>query len=268
MSAGRASGTRVVSLADDPRLADRLPFGSGWPKFIFEDPVAKRLLPTVERLFADFNVVLVDDQDQIVAGGWGVPIPWSGEVGDLPDGWDGALELSVQGREQGADPNTLCAMATEVVATARGSGLSTAVLGELRRRARERGLPTMIAPARPTLKHRYPLVPIDRYARWTRADGTPFDPWIRTHWRLGARILATAPGAMRIVASVADWEEMTGMTFPESGEYVVPDALSPVRIDVEADRGTYVEPAIWMLHARVGTPRGPEGRAPRNVTRP
>jgi hypothetical protein len=31
-------------------------------------------------------------------------------------------------------------------------------------------------------------VTIERYARWTRPDGTPFDPWMRVHTQLGARI--------------------------------------------------------------------------------
>lgn len=246
--------SRVLSLADDPGLAEQLPFGAGWPKFIFRDPVAKRLIATVDRLFADFNLVLLGDEGEIVAGGWGVPIPWTGEIDGLPPGgWDGALELCVEAHEQGIAPNTLCAMAIEVVGAARGTGLSLEVLRALRRRGKERGLQTMIAPARPTLKHRYPLVSIERYACWMRGDGSPFDPWIRTHWRLGAVILAPAAEAMRIVASVSDWEEMTGMEFPESGDYVIPEALSLVHMDREADRGTYVEPAIWMLHPEDGT---------------
>ena len=39
-----------------------------------------------------------------------------------------------------------------------------------------------------------------------------------------------------------------GMAFPESGDYIVPDALAPVSIDREANEGVYLEPAIWMLH--------------------
>jgi hypothetical protein len=39
------------------------------------------------------------------------------------------------------------------------------------------------------------------------------------------------------------------MVFPETGLYVVPDALDLVQIDREHDRGTYVEPNLWMRHA-------------------
>jgi hypothetical protein len=240
----------IASLAERPDLLDALPFGAGWPRFIFHDPVASELMPTVERIFADLNLVLLDDAgDQVVAGGWGVPVVWDGTVDGLPAGWDGALQRAVDAHESGSRPTTLCAMATEVVETHRARGLSGHVLSALRRRASEKGLGTMIAPARPTLKQRYPLVPIARYAQWTREDGAPFDPWIRTHWRLGARILAPEQCAMRIVGTVAEWEEWTGVDFPESGDFVVPEALSVVSIDRERDRGTYIEPAVWMLHA-------------------
>jgi hypothetical protein len=38
------------------------------------------------------------------------------------------------------------------------------------------------------------------------------------------------------------------MAFPETGHYVVPDALDLVAIDRERDRGTYLETNLWMRH--------------------
>jgi hypothetical protein len=38
------------------------------------------------------------------------------------------------------------------------------------------------------------------------------------------------------------------MRFPESGPYVVPGALQPVRIDREQDEGHYEDPNVWMRH--------------------
>ena len=43
-------------------------------------------------------------------------------------------------------------------------------------------------------------------------------------------------------------ESWTGLSFKESGRYVVEGALTPVRIDVEADIGTYIEPNLWMTY--------------------
>ena len=47
------------------------------------------------------------------------------------------------------------------------------------------GLDALIAPVRPTWKERYPLTPIERYVLWRREDGLPYDPWLRTHERVG-----------------------------------------------------------------------------------
>ena len=128
------SDDAVVSLAERPDLRERLPFGAGWPQFIFHDPVARRLIPDVDRFFAEFNLALLDHEDAVAAGGW------------------------------------------------------------------------------------------------------------------GARVLAPVAEAMRIVGTVDEWEEWTGMALPESGSYVVPDALAPVSVDRERDEAVYVEPGVWMLH--------------------
>ena len=89
---------------------------------------------------------------------------------------------------------------------------------------------------------------MENFARWTRADGAHIDPWIRTHQRLGATILAPAPRSMIITGTVSEWEDWTRMAFPETGQYVVPDALDLVSINREEDRGTYAETNLWMQH--------------------
>ena len=95
-------------------------------------------------------------------------------------------------------------------------------------------------------KDRYPLVPLEDYAGWTREDGMPFDPWVRLHTRLGAETLGLAPRSLDISGSAAEWEAWTGMHFPQDGDYVVPGALVPVTF--EGGVGRYVEPNIWMRH--------------------
>ena len=65
---------------------------------------------------------------------------------------------------------------------------------------------------------------------------------------------------MRIPGTVAQWEEWTGVAFPESGPYVVPGALVPVEIDRERDEGLYVEPNVWMVHPPPRRPRVGERR--------
>lgn len=76
----------------------------------------------------------------------------------------------------------------------------------------------------------------------------PFDPWIRAHRRLGAEFVQVVPSTVTVTASVAVWERWTGMSFPETGQYVIPGALQPVLIDRERDVGVYEDPNVWMRH--------------------
>ena len=49
--------------------------------------------------------------------------------------------------------------------------------------------------------------------------------------------------------NLSDWESWTEMKFPQSGEFYIPGALNPVSMDVEADRGVYLEPNVWIYHS-------------------
>jgi hypothetical protein len=71
---------------------------------------------------------------------------------------------------------------------------------------------------------------------------------MRVHERLGARVLRPEPQSLRITGSVDEWECWTEMSFPESGDYWFPRGLATVRIDHDADTGSYWEPNVWMHH--------------------
>jgi hypothetical protein len=53
---------------------------------------------------------------------------------------------------------------------------------------------------------------------------------------------------MVVTGTVAEWEEWTGLAFPETGRYVVPRALDLVDIEREEDLGVYAETNLWMRH--------------------
>jgi GNAT superfamily N-acetyltransferase len=233
---------------DRPDLSDQFEtaFRSVWPELIFHDAVAKEYLDRIQSRFPTYDITVVEG-DQVVAGGWGVALRWDHTLTDLPTGYDDALVRSFSSDDDSSF-NTLSLMAIAVSPDFQGKGLSTLVITSLRERARLGKLSGMIAPVRPTLKAVYPLVSMERFAEWRRLDGHHIDPWIRVHERLGARIIGPAPRSMVITGSVAEWETWTGMLFPDSGAYVVPDALDLVSIDREADIGTYIEPNLWMQH--------------------
>jgi GNAT superfamily N-acetyltransferase len=241
---------RLVTLAGRRDLEDDLDRhnGAAWPEFMLQDPVAAALWQHLHDGFADWQLMLLDEADRIVAAANSAPLAWDGTDERLPEGWDDQFRLTVAQWAAGVRPDALGAIQIVVAPDRRGDGLSGRMVEVLRSRARDAGLRALIACVRPTDKHRYPLADIDRYARWTRSDGQPFDAWIRLHARLGGRVVRGAPRSMMISGSVADWERWTGMAFPESGAYVVPFATNPVTIDREADLGTYHDANVWMVH--------------------
>jgi GNAT superfamily N-acetyltransferase len=244
-------GLRAVSLADRPELA--LPalelLAAGWPEFMQHDPAAARHQARIATELAGFQALLVDpEKDELAALGVAIPFAWDGARAGLPAGWDAVVEQGMADLDAGRRPTAVSALSVTVAPGRRGHGLSRLVLQALKDAAARAGLGTLLAPVRPSAKSAYPLTPLERYVRWARLDGAPFDPWLRTHWRLGGEVVGVCPASMEITAPVADWEAWTGMAFPESGPYVVPGALVPVAIDREQDLGRYVEPNVWVRH--------------------
>jgi GNAT superfamily N-acetyltransferase len=219
-----------------------------WPEFLYHDPVLERLLGRVIAEDAGFQFYAWDDErEQVVGAGMAVPASWDGGAASLPDaGLDAVVEARFAGGAP--EPTVLCALQILIAPEYRGQSLSARMIRRMAEIGRDHGLGTLIAPVRPTLKDRYPLTPMERYISWRRPDGTHFDPWLRTHERLGAEIAKVAPQSTTIPAAVAEWEEWTQMAFPETGAYVIPGALVPVEIDRERDEGLYVEPNVWMVH--------------------
>lgn len=161
-------------------------FDAKFPAFIRADRLADRYMSRVLEWFADLSLIVLAD-DVPVASGCGVPIHWNGQPATLPSGYTQALVRAVEGREQGVVPDTLVICGAVVASSAQGRGIAGDTLMALRRTAVDTaGLRRVIVPVRPTAKAMYPLVPIERYMTWRRDDGTAFDPWVRTHERVGA----------------------------------------------------------------------------------
>lgn len=221
---------------------------AAWPEFMLNDPVMNEHWHHTSVDWAASQLLLLDASDAIAATGNTSPLAWDGTDDGLPAGIDGQLLAAVDGLRTGVPPNTTGALQIIVDPARRGTGLADAMLGAMCGVARAQGHRAVIACVRPTWKDRYPLAPIERYARWTRADGQPFDPWIRLHVRAGGRIVRPEPASMRITGTVAEWEAWAGMPFPEGGDHIVPRAAAVVRIDREADLGTYLDPNLWIVH--------------------
>lgn len=200
--------------------------------------------------FPEFQFVLYDeDEAAVLAEGHTAPCAWDGTSAGLGEGIDAMLRVAVQTHEANRLPTALCATAAEIRPRFRGTGLASRVLETMSELASSAGLAHLIAPVRPSLKERYPMIPIEDYVSWKGDDGQPFDPWIRVHTRRGGRIVKPVPRSMRITGTVAEWEEWTGMEFPADGQYTFPSGLAPLEIDLAQDRGAYWEPNVWIVHS-------------------
>jgi hypothetical protein len=214
------------------------------PQYNNNGDVLNEYWPRLTEELPEFQFHLTGEHDEILARARSIPLRWDGSLDDLPPGIDGAI---ARGFDEGG-ANVLCALVIMVPRAAQGRGLSARAVQAMRQIASVHHLAALIAPVRPSWKHRYPLVPIERYATWRRSDGLLFDPWMRVHERLGAVVLKPEPHSLRITGTVSEWEDWTGMAFPESGEFWFPDGLMTLAVDRESDRGSYWEPNVWMRH--------------------
>jgi hypothetical protein len=182
----------VVRYADRPDLLERRYeelTKPAFPEYMSHNEPGGRYWHRLYTDFPDFQVALVEG-DALLAEAHAISLPWDGSLDDLPLGWDEGFE---RGMTSSLPHNALMAIAISVAPQRQGQQLSSRMIRTFTHNARVAALATVIAPVRPTLKERYPLIPIERYIEWRRADGSHFDPWIRIHERVGGEILAPAP---------------------------------------------------------------------------
>jgi hypothetical protein len=223
-------------------------FAEGFPRFITADLDVTEYIGRVREYFPHLDVMMVDESDTPTATGWGVPMTWSGDVADLPSSFAEILRRAIEVHDSGSESNTFVICGAVVDPGRKSSGAAAELIRALISVGRARGMTRVLAPVRPTRKHLYPLFSIEDYASWVRDDGLPFDPWLRLHVRLGAQVISLAREAQTMTGTVKEWEEWTGISMPVSGDYIIPQGMSVLRIDRGADLGTYVEPNIWIQH--------------------
>lgn len=236
---------RVFTYAERPDLAERTgEIEDAFAAFMGHGEIPIRHWHKLREELPELQLVLWDDEHDAVVG-HARTLP-AREAEGLPGGVDDMLEAWFESDPR-PEPDVLSAMVAVVDRSNHGRGLSRLLIEAMRDVARRAGFASLIAPVRPTWKDRYPLIPMERYARWTRDDGLPLDPWLRVHARLGAVLLEVCPASMRVEGSREEWESWTEMRFPEDGDYVVPGALVPVTF--AGGHGVYVEPNVWLRHA-------------------
>lgn len=220
-----------------------------WPEFMQHDSILEGHWPYLYEHFLDFQYAAYSD-NTLAGVGNAVPIHWEGDFHKLPaGGLDWAMAKSLSDRKKGLRPNVLVGVQILINPELQGKGLSYYFLDLMKDVAKHHGIQHVALPLRPSQKHNYPLISMEDYLSWTNGDMEPYDPWIRVHIKSGGSIVSVCTESMAIRGSVSDWEEWTGLTFQSSGEYIVNKALCPVKMDLEKNMGTYIEPNIWIVHS-------------------
>ncbi|MBS7788536.1 hypothetical protein KTR66_00940 [Roseococcus sp. SDR] len=245
-----------VPLSARPDLADALDtpeFRALWPEFMMHDPAAD--LRFSEAAFArwlDFSFAILDPAapDRPVGRAFSVPFRYTGE---LPDsGWDGVIRMAHLDAAAGRAPNALSALEITLMPSHRGQGQSALMIQAMRRHAEARGLSHLFAPVRPTAKAREPFTPMADYLARRTPEGFSVDPWVRSHERIGGRIVKIAPTSMVIPGTLAEWRSWTGLPLDRSGLVAIEGGLTPLHVSLEQDHAVYVEPNLWIEHPMKG----------------
>ncbi len=250
------NGLLVRTVAEDPELVEAMEeiVSRVWPAFVVQGHGLFADMPAdwegVYSRWPHLNFAISEPgSTTLLAGANSLAMPWHGALNELPArGWSWAMYTAALAHDAGETPYTQCALGVSIVPEAQGRGLSGLMLQIMKQLGQQAGLQRMIAPVRPSFKARYPLNSIDEYVEWCDAGGLAFDPWLRTHQRIGGRRLAVCHESMGIRGSVAEWQAWSGLRFPVSGAYAAPHCLAPLQIDREQDHGVYIEPNVWVVH--------------------
>jgi GNAT superfamily N-acetyltransferase len=242
---------QIVRLVDAPELEGPMwGLGAHWPQFMMHDKVSETYYGDLSRWLHNVQLAVSDD-GSVVARSFRVDFAMGEEFGrpSLPDdGWDGVLLWAFFDRILRRPPTHTSAIEITIHPEHRGTGLAGRMIESMAVDAAAAGFDALYAPVRPSRKSEEPGSPMDEYVRRVRDDGLPFDPWLRTHVRLGAEIVGVCPTAMTISGTLQQWREWTGLPLERSGDVHVPGALVPVHVSVEHDHAVYVEPNVWMRH--------------------
>lgn len=222
-----------------------------WPEFMWHDAVAVENWLEFYGRFGKYQSLMIDEANQsVVAMGHSLPFRWEYDLKELPEeGWDWVIQQAVMDDKHGVKPNLLAAVFVGVREEHKKHGLSRSILLSFKPTARQHGFENLVIPVRPNEKPNYPLTSMDDYITWKNDNGLPFDLWLRIQERAGGRVLKVCHKSKTVRGTRADWETWTGMKFPQSGQYIIPGALSPMDMDIDRDIGMYIEPNVWMQHS-------------------
>jgi len=114
------------------------------------------------------------------------------------EGWRFALNAYYRGGKV----NCLCLLSANVDPEFRSLKFSYALIQAAKEIARSLNLYCVLAPVRPTQKSQFPSMPISEYLEMKSSQGELYDPWLRTHKKLGGEILNICSESVLVKASL------------------------------------------------------------------
>ena len=225
---------KLYSHAERPDLLERRDeLGATWDEFMYHDAVASVYWDRQYEEYPDLQLWLVDDDDRLLAESNAVAD--SVRPGRAARRWlgrgarAGVRRPAREGRLRDRDHDR-CRAARQ--------GPSKTMLDGMRKAVAARGLSDLVAPVRPSLKHVYPLTPIERYVEWRRDDGKLLDR-LAPRARAGGREADQRRRRARCgsQARSADWERLDEARLPRQRYLCRPGRARPGRDRPRARRG-------------------------------
>jgi len=219
-----------------------------FPPIIAESKVIKNNWHKLENYFPEYQQLLLSSNDELIGFMNTVPFRFEDDLSDLPDrGWDWMFEKGIADFETHLSANYLGGLQVIVRKEYQGQGYSKKILNHAKSILRPSTLQKLVIPIRPTRKQEYPSMEMLDYLK-LQEDGKLFDPWIRTHLKGGAEIIKVCNQSMIMTGDIKFWEIMINQELPKSGRYRLEGGLNLVTIDVANNRGSYIEPNIWIKY--------------------
>lgn len=221
-----------------------------WPQAWFHNEVADTHWDVMWKKHRNCQFVCFVD-GTLAAAFYSVPVKcdsYSILLSDLSErGWEWAIETSVVSSMEDC---VISALSMSILSQYRSLGLSKIILEYAKGWFAKNNIDFLIAPVRPFKKHLYPLIPMDQYINWKDELGRVFDPWLRVHTNMGAKIIKPCLESMIIKGTAKEWEEWSGIKIAGKGDHIIPYALVPIRFELAGEEliGRYVEPNVWVAH--------------------
>ena len=139
-----------------------------WPEFMQNDEIVEEYWHTLYDNYSDFQFAVFDN-NEIVGVGNMIPLNWNKSFIELPNtGVDWAMEKADYDFKNNIDSNLLVAMQILINKEYRGKGISSEMVNIMKDVARKNNIEHIALPVRPTLKHKYTLIPMKEYIMWKR----------------------------------------------------------------------------------------------------